>query len=86
MARPKPIVLLTHREDVQTEYILAASALYTVMYQGKPFSHKRVYLNASGDITKYAKTQFTTQQVAENLADKLNRKFNCSAFTAERTA
>lgn len=85
MARPKPIILLSHIEGNQIEYILAAQSLYTVVYQGLPFAHKRVYLTVTGEITKYAKTQFTTLQVAENLADKLNKRFHCTAFSVLKT-
>ncbi len=81
MARPKPIVLLTHKEYHRTEEILEAVNSYTVLYKGQPFGIKLSYEFVYN--FKYGRTFFINEAHAIKLADRLNKQFNVDDFTVE---
>lgn len=82
MARPKPTVLLRHRDRQthKTEEVLEAEAIYAVFYQSKPISIRLVNtLNYPGP--KYKKMSFPNSGHAFRLAEKLNETYECSDFS-----
>jgi|TARA_R110000851_G_scaffold277406_1_gene430531 hypothetical protein len=81
MARPKPTVLLEYTDQTyRSEQILAADAIYAVVYQGAPINLKSFnsLVNAPG--AKYKKTSFCNSGHAFNLAERLNKKFKTTEF------
>lgn len=83
MSRPPAQTLLNKELSEETGIeILAANGLYAVMYKGLPINVKMKYYCISGPINKYTKSVYPNLKPAENLADKLNKEFNCKDFTA----
>lgn len=82
MARPKPIVLLelTSKNTYKTEQVLEADAIWAVFYKGKPVNLKTTSIVADQLGPKYKKISFSNSGHAINLAEKLNKMFNCSDF------
>lgn len=83
MSRPKPNVLLeiTNKKTYKTEQILSAEAIWAVFYQDKPINLKTssVMIHQLGP--KYKKISFSNSGHAYNLAEKLNKQFNCLDFS-----
>ena len=82
MSRPKPKVLLeiTNKKNYKTEQVLEADAIWAVFYQGKPVNLKTTSLVAQQLGPKYKKVSFSNSGHAFNLAEKLNKLFNCEDF------
>lgn len=81
MARPKPTVLLRHKnKDYKIEEVLEAEAIYAVFYKNKPIS-VRLLNNLNYPGPKYKKVSFPNVGHALRLANKLNENFNSSDFT-----
>lgn len=82
MSRPKPIVLLevTSKKTYKTEQVLEAEAIWAVFYKGKPVNLKTTSLVAQQLGPKYKKVSFSNSGHAINLAEKLNKLFNCTDF------
>jgi hypothetical protein len=83
MSRPKPAVLLENVDDNMRSFqVCEADAIYAVCYKGRPIKIK-TYANIEIPYPgpKYAKTSFPTSGHAFNLAERLNKKFDCSDFT-----
>lgn len=82
MSRPKPTVLLeiTSKKTYKTEQVLKAEAIWAVFYQGKPVNLKTTSLVAQQLGPKYKKISFSNSGHAINLAEKLNKLFNCTDF------
>lgn len=78
MSRPKPNVILEHLNGPQKEQIIACEGIWAVLYQGQPINYRSV---ANFQMPKYRKTAFSNPGHANNLARKLNRKFNTNDFT-----
>lgn len=93
MSRPKPNVLLeiTDKKTYKTEQVLEADAIWAVFYKDKPVNLKTSSLVAQQVGPKYKKVSFSNSGHAFNLAEKLNKLFNCKDFsvykltTGERT-
>jgi hypothetical protein len=93
MSRPKPKVLLeiTDKKTYKTEQVLEADAIWAVFYKDKPVNLKTSSIVAQQVGPKYKKVSFSNSGHAINLAEKLNRLFNCEDFavfkltTGERT-
>ena len=82
MSRPKPNVLLeiTSKKTYKTEQVLEADAIWAVFYKGKPVNLKTTSLVAQQLGPKYKKVSFSNSGHAINLAEKLNKLFNCTDF------
>lgn len=82
MSRPKPKVLLevTSKKTYKTEQVLEADAIWAVFYKGKPVNLKTTSLVAQQLGPKYKKVSFSNSGHAINLAEKLNKMFNCTDF------
>lgn len=83
MSRPKPTVLLelTNKKNYKTEQVLEADAIWAVFYKGKAVNLKTTSLVASQLGPKYKKVSFSNSGHAFNLAEKLNKMFNCEDFS-----
>lgn len=82
MSRPKPKVLLelTNKKNYKTDQVLEADAIWAVFYQDKPINLKTNSIVAHHVGPKYKKTSFSNSGHAFNLAEKLNKTFNCNDF------
>jgi hypothetical protein len=82
MSRPKPNILLevTNKKTYKTEQVLEAEAIWAVFYKGKPVNLKTTSLVAQQLGPKYKKVSFSNSGHAINLAEKLNKLFNCTDF------
>lgn len=82
MSRPKPKVLLeiTSKKTYKTEQVLEAEAIWAVFYKGQPVNLKTTSLVAQQVGPKYKKVSFSNSGHAFNLAEKLNKLFNCEDF------
>jgi hypothetical protein len=82
MSRPKPTVLLeiTSKKTYKTEQVLEAEAIWAVFYKGKPVNLKTTSIVAHQLGPKYKKVSFSNSGHAINLAEKLNKMFNCTDF------
>lgn len=83
MSRPKPTVLLeiTSKKTYKTEQVLEAEAIWAVFYKGKPVNLKTTSMVAHQLGPKYKKVSFSNSGHALNLAEKLNKLFNCQDFS-----
>jgi hypothetical protein len=83
MSRPKPTVLLelTNKKTYKTEQVLEAEAIWAVFYKDKPVNLKTTSLVAQQVGPKYKKVSFSNSGHAINLAEKLNKMFNCQDFS-----
>lgn len=82
MSRPKPKVLLevTSKKTYKTEQVLEAEAIWAVFYKGQPVNLKTTSMVANHLGPKYKKISFSNPGHAYNLAEKLNKMFNCTDF------
>jgi hypothetical protein len=82
MSRPKPKVLLeiTSKKTYKTEQVLEAEAIWAVFYKGNPVNLKTTSIVAHQLGPKYKKVSFSNSGHAINLAEKLNKMFNCADF------
>lgn len=82
MSRPKPNVLLeiTNKKTYKTEQVLEADAIWAVFYKDKPVNLKTTSIVAQHLGPKYKKVSFSNRGHAFNLAEKLNKMFNCQDF------
>lgn len=83
MSRPKPKVLLevTNKKNYKTEQVLEAEAIWAVFYKDQPVNLKTTSLVAQQIGPKYKKVSFSNSGHAFNLAEKLNKVFNCEDFS-----
>jgi hypothetical protein len=83
MSRPKPTVLLevTSKKNYKTEQVLEADAIWAVFYKDKPVNLKTTSMVAQQIGPKYKKVSFSNSGHAFNLAEKLNKMFNCVDFS-----
>lgn len=83
MSRPKPNILLelTNKKNYKTEQVLEAEAIWAVFYKGKPVNLKTTSIVAHQIGPKYKKVSFSNKGHALNLAEKLNKLFNCDDFS-----
>ena len=83
MSRPKPTVLLQHRNKstFKMDEVLAAEGIWAVFYDGKPINLKSSSLVANYPGPKYKKVSFSNPGHAINLAKKLNEQFKTDKFS-----
>ena len=83
MSRPKPKVLLeiTNKKNYKTEQVLEADAIWAVFYKDSPINLKTTSIVAQDVGPKYKKVSFSNKGHAFNLAEKLNKMFNCNDFS-----
>ena len=83
MSRPKPKVLLeiTDKQTYKTEQVLEADAIWAVFYKDQPVNLKTSSIVAQQIGPKYKKVSFSNSGHAFNLAEKLNKLFNCNDFS-----
>jgi len=83
MSRPKPTILLeiTNKKTYKTEQVLEAEAIWAVFYKDKPVNLKTTSVLGNQLGPKYKKVSFSNSGHAVNLAEKLNKLFNCSDFS-----
>jgi hypothetical protein len=83
MSRPKPNVLLevTNKKNYKTEQVLEAEAIWAVFFKDKPVNLKTTSIVAGDLGPKYKKVSFSNSGHAYNLAERLNKSFNCQDFT-----
>jgi hypothetical protein len=86
MSRPKPSILLeiTNKKTYKTEQVLEADAIWAVFYKEKPVNLKTTSMVAQHLGPKYKKVSFSNRGHAFNLAEKLNKMFNCNDFSVFR--
>lgn len=82
MSRPKPKVLLeiTNKKNYKRDQVLESDAIWAVFYKDKPINLKTDIITSSDTGPKYKKISFSNAGHAFNLAEKLNRQFNCNDF------
>ena len=82
MSRPKPKVLLelNNKKNYKTEQVLEADAIWAVFYKDKPVNLKTTSIVAQDLGPKYKKVSFSNSGHAINLAERLNKMFNCQDF------
>jgi len=82
MSRPKPNILLeiTNKKTYKTEQVLEAEAIWAVFYKDKPVNLKTTSVLGHQLGPKYKKVSFSNSGHAINLAEKLNKLFNCADF------
>lgn len=82
MSRPKPTVILeiTNKKTYKTEQVLESEAIWAVFYKEQPVNLKTTSVLGHQLGPKYKKVSFSNSGHAINLAEKLNKLFNCSDF------
>jgi hypothetical protein len=83
MSRPKPKVLLevTDKKSYKTEQVLESDAIWAVFYKDRPVNLKTTSIVAQDAGPKYKKVSFSNSGHAFNLAEKLNKLYNCQDFS-----
>ena len=83
MSRPKPQVLIeiTNKQTYKTEQVLASEGVWAVFYENKPINLKTSNMLTQYPGPKYKKVSFSNSGHAFNLAEKLNKLFNCNDFS-----
>lgn len=83
MSRPKPQILLeiTNKKTYKSDQVLDAEAIWAVFFKDKPINLRTNSLVAQQICPKYKKVSFSNSGHAINLAEKLNKTFNCSDFS-----
>lgn len=82
MSRPKPKIILEYvnKKTYKTEQVLEADAIWAVFYKNQPVNLKTTSVIAQKIGPKYKKVSFSNSGHAFNLAEKLNKMFNCNDF------
>jgi len=82
MSRPKPDIILeyTNPKSYKAEQVLKADAIYSVFYQGNPINLRSMNTLVNYPGPKYKKVSFSNSGHAFNLAERLNKRFNCKDF------
>ena len=83
VSRPKPNILLeiTNKKTYKTEQVLEAEAIWAVFYKDQPVNLKTSSIVAQDLGPKYKKVSFSNSGHAINLAEKLNKLYNCNDFS-----
>ena len=86
MSRPKPQILLeaVNKHTYKAEQVLVADAIYSVFFQQKPINLRTLNTLVSYPGPKYKKVSFSNPGHAFNLAERLNKIFQCADFQVIR--
>lgn len=86
MARHKPNIILEvlDGETDMSHQVIGVEYLYIVMYKGKPINLRSVNTLSDYPGPQYRRSVYTQEGYANNLAKKLNKKFNCADFSVSR--
>ena len=86
MSRPKPVTILEYvdKKTHKKEEILKASAIFAVFYKDEPINIKTSHSLINFPSPKYKKSSFSNSGHAFNLAEKLNKMFQCEDFTVHK--
>ena len=86
MSRPKPTILLeaVHKDTYKADQVLAAEAIFSVFYKGKPINLRTLNKLVSYPGPKYKKVSFSNPGHAFNLAERLNKLFKTTDFEVYR--
>ena len=76
----KLLLEITNKKTYKTEQVLEADAIWAVFYKSKPINLKTTSIVAHQLGPKYKKVSFSNSGHAVNLAEKLNKLFNCQDF------
>ena len=71
---------ITDKKTFKTEQVLEADAIWAVFYKGMPVNLKTSSILAQESGKKNKKVSFSNKGHAINLAEKLNKMFNCNDF------
>ena len=71
---------ITDKKTFKTEQVLEADAIWAVFYKEMPVNLKTSSILAQESGPKYKKVSFSNKGHAINLAEKLNKMFNCNDF------
>ena len=71
---------ITDKKTFKTEQVLEADAIWAVFYKGMPVNLNTSSILAQESGPKYKKVSFSNKGHAINLAEKLNKMFNCNDF------
>lgn len=81
MSRPKPTILLEHRdENYDAIQIIKAEYVYAITYKDKPVGIRTMNTLINYPGPKYLKSTFTNSAHAFNRRDKLNEIYNTTDF------
>ena len=82
MSRPKPTVLLEHvnKTTYKSDQILNSEGIWAVFYDNQPINLKTQNILVAYPGPKYKKVSFSNSGHALNLAEKLNKLYNCNDF------
>ena len=72
---------MTNKKNYKVEQVLEAEAIWAVFYKDKPVNLKTGSVVAQTVGPKYKKVSFSNSGHAFNLAEKLNKLFNCEDFS-----
>jgi len=86
MARPKPTIILesVDPKTYKAEQVLAADAIYSVYYKGRPINLRTLNKIMNYPGPKYKKCSFSNSGHALNLAERLNHMFKIDDFEVYR--
>jgi len=84
MARPQPKVILADTDvGGDTLEVIAALEPFVICYAGKPVALRR-WVHDVGFRMLYPRTSFSGPGHADNLAEKLNQRFQTDKFSAKK--
>ena len=86
MGRRMPPIYLNHIDDVLTDHqIIECNELWQLLYKGELFVYRETNLYRKCAV-RYNRTTYPHRAPAENMRDKLNKRFNCTDFTVKQIA
>lgn len=81
MSRPQPIQICSHSDNDLIVEVCEASAVYAVLYQGRPIKLRKHNPEKAYLGRKYSKTSFPESGHALALARRLNETYNTTDFS-----
>lgn len=84
MSRPQPTHICSHQDGNIIVEVCESSAVYAVMYQGRPIKLRKHDPAKLYQGIKYGKTSFPEPGHAVALASRLNTTYNTTDFTVSQ--